>query len=360
MSWTELRYYESSETLRELCARAIGYTPSKMKCEQIIACFHMARDYYEAAESSSRTMAPLLLFYGIEHLAKALTLIFGGKRYSDLAAIGESHGLTMAAPQQGMGSLDGYACKLQESGTFVSFLETFSYDIKFHYWQNGELRLKVSSPLELRGLAVTLKNALMGISSLRTLSAKTFGQLPGVAEVWILLDRDMQDPTYADRKYFIQIHNRSIEDLHIESEESSDWDRVYEEDNDTYVVSKRIPPAFATMSQIEVTHNSFLEATIYLQDVNLFLSDWISEYIGIYILGMIVRYYPDIWVSIVSRKRDSKILAIIEQFIDRSKSSFPRAALQLLNNPYVIKNRFVLPIARLPRGLDLEDNQAIP
>lgn len=358
MPWTELRYYESSETLRELCARVIDYTPSKTKCDQIIACFHMARDYYEAAESSSRTMAPLLLFYGIEHLAKALTLIFGGKRYSDLAAIGESHGLTMASQQLNKFSLDGYACKLQESGTFVSFLETFSYDIKFRYWKNGKLRLKVAHPSELRGLAITLKNALMGIASLKSLSVKTFGQPSGVAEIWILLDYDMQDPTYREQKYFIQLHDQSI--MNIKSEESKEWDRIYEEDKAIHIISKEIPSAFATISEIDVNHDAFLEATIYLQDNSLFLSSWISEYIGIYILGMIVRYYPDIWVSIISRKQDSKILAIIEQFIQRSKTSFPLASLQLLNNPYVIQNKFVLPIAKLPRGLHLEDNSAIP
>jgi len=314
----------------------------------------MARDYYQAAKSSSRTIAPLLLYYGLTNLAKALTLIFGGRKFSSLMLIGDSHGLSMNVPQGKVPSLEECGCKVNESGTFTSFLEVFSYDVNFQYCGKDELTLKVASYQDLKGRTLTLKDILLEIVQLKGLCLKTFDEAPNVANVWFRSEIDIMDHEYHEYKRFLEFSDRGIESLGF-SELQPDWDRAEDDQGSAHIISKSIPKAFRCLSELqEPIGDDYISANVYLRyTVQPLLSTWIAEYIGIFILGNIVRYHPDLWVSMISRKQDSRVMAIVEQFIGLAKSSFPTAALRILDSHCVIKDKYILPIANLPKGLRL-------
>lgn len=353
MSWSELRYYESKESLRKLCSTKLGYNLSCVRSEQIISCFHMARDYYASALAANITIAPLLMYYSMTNLAKAVTLIFGGKTYTSLESLGESHGLGMIKKDSTPSCLEQYKCKINGSGTFVSFLNTVSYDVKFHVFDNQEIRLKVSRGDELLGKQIALKDILLNIPALKTLCAKTFEQSPKITPVLISAEHDVFDLEYTKPKYTLRFYDNTASDLGITLETPENWDRISWHDKEGFIISKDIPKRFSYWSEFDQIfndpHSPAIRGRAYLDPTRQPLfSTWISCYVGIYIMGMIVRYYPDIWVSIISRKTDSQILAILESFISISSVTFPAHVLALLDNPLVVNEKYVLGGEELP------------
>jgi hypothetical protein len=117
--WNELQFYESTEVLKQLAKEHIGFNMNSGQAEDIRACFHQTREYFRSADRADITVKPLLLFYGMSNLAKAITMLYGGKEHSRLCNLPPSHGLDF--PSNSGTPLNEASCKVLNSGTFPNF-----------------------------------------------------------------------------------------------------------------------------------------------------------------------------------------------------------------------------------------------
>ena len=83
------------------------------------------------------------------------------------------------------------------------------------------------------------------------------------------------------------------------------------------------------------------EALPYSKDEMYFLpgtSNWLNEfgylYVGLYISGMICRYYPQYWIKEVSRSTQALIL--IDELVDTALQRAPLLLLGQLENAVVV------------------------
>ena len=90
-SWATLRYLESSANLQSSVERATGRRPSTTQAREVGVCLQQGRLFYGAAASTEMAIRPLLQFYGMLALAKALVIGYNG---INLSTLPQSHGLS--------------------------------------------------------------------------------------------------------------------------------------------------------------------------------------------------------------------------------------------------------------------------
>ncbi|HRI38418.1 MAG TPA: YaaC family protein, partial [Nitrospira sp.] len=67
---------------------------------------------------------------------------------------------------------------------------------------------------------------------------------------------------------------------------------------------------------------------------DLTLSEMSLHYCAMFILGSLVRYYPNIWTNVLSRRADDKVLPLIESFINLTTIRFPAMVTNAIREPY--------------------------
>jgi hypothetical protein len=72
----------------------------------------------------------------------------------------------------------------------------------------------------------------------------------------------------------------------------------------------------------------------------LFLPEFALFYMGMFLLSSLVRYRPDIWSNVLSRRAVSnnpvgdKALSLIEHFIEIALSNFPQLTVAIIREPF--------------------------
>ena len=89
--WDLLQNFESFELVKKDYSRRHGLSLSTGHAREIAAHFAHARSYFSAARTAPQTVRPLLLYYGVVAISRALTLVLVKGRRE--ASLGQSHGL---------------------------------------------------------------------------------------------------------------------------------------------------------------------------------------------------------------------------------------------------------------------------
>jgi hypothetical protein len=91
--WEIIANYESHELMRVRYHAKHGRDANAAHAREIASPFIQARHYYDAAAAADRTVKPLLLYYGVVSLSRALVLfLLRGLRE---AALAPGHGLSV-------------------------------------------------------------------------------------------------------------------------------------------------------------------------------------------------------------------------------------------------------------------------
>lgn len=89
--WNRLSLYESGDLARSLLRERHHRRPNESRSKEIAAHITQGRLYFEAAEQAATLIRPLLLYYGVLALSRAVVLFSDGSRRE--AALSEGHGL---------------------------------------------------------------------------------------------------------------------------------------------------------------------------------------------------------------------------------------------------------------------------
>lgn len=343
-TWQEVRFYESRRALNRLAKERLGYELPGGQAEEILACFRLARDYYDAARVASLTVKPLLLFYGMTNLVRGLVVLCGGKERRRLKMIGQGHGLSFVQSSDNV--LASFGCRVAERGTFVSFLDSFACDIRFEFPGIIDARLRNTAAKELRGKAFTLKELMGWIPELRMLFRRTFGLLQLIVRARISRDPiggpcKIQFPGGAEIAEWGEIFG--VGTLAVQTSQS---------DRTVWEITTPNTPLAAFKDWIEMADGGagwpfYVEVTCELEPEHTRnLSGWAAQFAGMYVLAMVVRYQPTLWIEMTTGGRNSEILALVEAFVAYVEEAFPAKVLEGLERMRVVKG-YVTTLDRL-------------
>ena len=89
--WARLSIYESTDLVRDLFFRRHGRELSSGKAREIVSAVAQGREYFSAAKEAGLLVCPLLQYYGVLSLSRALILLLN--RSFRETSLPQAHGL---------------------------------------------------------------------------------------------------------------------------------------------------------------------------------------------------------------------------------------------------------------------------
>jgi len=296
---------------------------------RISACIHHAKDYYKASKSVSMLTKPLLLYYGMYSLAKAL--IYSRDPQINFDSL-RHHGLLSPEIDDKVEKFASATTKLHSKGVFTHFSKYTQHNRCVVPASESEVDyvnlIRIPIDTTLRKLSIGEEFVLRDILL----------SLPELFDVFLLMGRKRS------RLYKIT--------LELEKNISGNWKRllgVYKAGNDGITIGllqKKIPE-IRERERIKKTEDAILfdrrlhgnyETLIpkhlvqstsggyFLTSGDNPISDMNNNFIAMFFLSNIVRYKPPLWRKILS----SKYRIMIETFVSNSESKFPKLILDEL------------------------------
>lgn len=375
---SKLRYWESSENLREHLSDIFQREVPLKIANQISNHLTQGRLYFESATNSSYEIRPVLIFYGMVGFSKALVL---ARTHCDECTFPHKHGLTDVSSDNS--KLKNLEIKIEESGNFQLFNDAARIK-KVRLLENSLWKYYFcpSSPSEnLKTKKLTLQEILSRIPNLEVLYKDTFGKDPNLVRCsWPGVDQftDYIDFQIFHHKQFrnLQEINDIVKDLRERYSVLKNWflikanwswdnnsltwanirpndenmalEQYLELEKDEYW-GKEKNGFKAKKEALEGERIEFSEIIPPMADVgNPYLieeydGEDISEaslyYMGVFLLSSLVRYRPNTWIHSLKGRNtdihpiDDKPLAIILKFLDLSLNKFPEMILDFIKEP---------------------------
>jgi hypothetical protein len=179
-SWARLSLYESTDLVRSLFQQRHGRELSAEKAREIVSAVAQGREYFAAASEAGLLVRPLLQYYGVLSLSRALVLLLSHNFRE--ASLPQAHGLSSV----GWGEvLAGDVRRPEElrvkvtRGTFLSVLEsTDNSDLSVVFTAPYPKKVLLSRTRDFEAVlksTFTFQQVLARISELRDLYERSFG-----------------------------------------------------------------------------------------------------------------------------------------------------------------------------------------
>lgn len=327
--WYTLREFETRDiTCRRYQIRH-SRSLSASKANEISSNVVQAREYFQNAAGASFAVRPLLQYYGVSALSRALVLFLSTSMRE--SSIRPSHGLhtyrwrdVLAEGPKAIGALSVRVTK----GIFFDFLTATNN--RFYFRSNSS---KVNWSI---GRDIPELNASFGFDEI-------VARIPEVAEqyhAWtgcesqFMLLRALK--VHSDNNQYEVTANPLKSQLIVDDVFPPDQcpNRTVVTGNSDLIVRYDRPflPYFAQKSDDvfgigEIVLYRPLDSLLYATPIAVCT-------IVSYTLGMLCRYFPSIWLALASSEKGDSAYPLITRLIDWIQSSFPAMVVDLFQGPY--------------------------
>lgn len=378
-----LKFLESTENLKKILSINSGRSVSHRLCNNIIVCLEQGRSFFEIAEQSPLEVRPLIVFYGMMGFAKAITM---ARTLKNIETLPQKHGLQDVSPIEI--TLDSLVLKVTDSGMFTNMNDSVMNLEKFIVHIGSEvsyIRSSTDQTQAFQSSMFTLREILSRIYSIREHYFDTYNENAKVVGCSHFTSQKVEShqslsfdvftegvfKTKEDlfrivrdlRIRFYSLNNWTFENaswaggftsIKFTNRKCADENSVDSSDVMAELLSEH-PYGFAakhcdkpifdddilSKTQPIAGGVSSNKNTHIIESFNgMFLSELALFYMGMFLLSSLVRYRPDIWSNVLSRRAvsnrpvDDKALSLIEHFIETSLSTFPQHVVAIIKEPF--------------------------
>ncbi len=336
-AWKLLGNYDSRELLaRSYKEKHTGVIKKNTAdiCADISANIIQARQYFEAAEIAHDAIRPLVLYYGVLGLSRALILFLNcGKRESTL---NEGHGLGTHAWAQTLspqgGGLEKLQIKVSKNGTFrelIAAVENRSLircngtevDLRFQEppLPENELLIRYSDMIERTpGIGGAAERWLPG--TLKQVAINFAKNIPDKG-IHLTVNKLRRRRTI-DFEFISQLvpgHPFTL----VEEEGDTmllHWDQTKAQDNALMIWDAIMEGPFAGFGTAFIVPP--INGNTYCQISSVFIHS--------YVLGMLARYFPSYWTKLTRNERNDASLPTIKSILSLVEARYPQMILDFL------------------------------
>lgn len=300
------------------------------RAKEINSASKQAREYFRNANNSSYSVRPLLSFYGVSCLSRALILLL--RSNSGEESLANGHGLTTidwasvlsGDLSLGLSSLE--KLKVQTcTGLFYEFVKETKNRIMIHI-NSSNVDWKINYSIPPIGEIISL--------------GELVSRIPDLETDYTNINKEQKYTYVNELTYNMQSgFNAKVNDKQMESFKSIYEKLGYEiiSSENQYVI-KCNPVVFNKNVPLFVhkyIDKTFLSIpTLYLaepfQDIGRY-SQLCITYMVSYFLGMLVRYYPTHWVSLVQGEKGDLLWPLINRAQQLVENTFPELVIELIH-----------------------------
>ncbi len=349
-SWERLSLYESRDLLSRFFHKRHARQLGEGKAYEIIAHLAQGRGLFASTQQSSELVRPLLLYYGVYALSRGLILFLdaGSHEFS----LPTSHGIAAEDWQNvlsgGIGKLPDLPLKIT-GGTFGVLSEVTS-NIERCLVRGVPIPTPPRHLLSRTGTTtiktpttISIKMVLERVPDLSTTFATTFGSSPKCFQAMpIILSEDTQTDVHILET---ELGLPDVDDIRSATGlavdiplQPSDAPWEYEVNNILY--HRHIWYRIKHSSKAELLAKvppikSDREGNTYIVELlpnGLDLSSLSLLYLIAYSMGMLARYYPSKWLSLLNSSKGDFAFPLMKAAIRVVEERFPQLVLQELES----------------------------
>jgi len=329
--WQQLLSLESRDITAEWFSRIHSRELNARRAKEINSAAKQAREYFKNADSSGHSVKPLLTFYGVASLSRALLLLL--KKQGGEEGLTGSHGLETVdwgavfsgEVANGLQKIGDLRIRTR-TGLFTDFLTHTNNRISIHV-NSSRVDWHICYDLPPIGTELTFDELLSRIPDLQT---------------------DYQNISVGKRYSSINEMTFSEENGFRAKTKKSDFDSFrsfYESAG--FVISDETDWAILTADNKKFSENlpqfvhSYIHKTfgtipaLYLSEPfqgSARYSQLGIAYMVSYVLGMLVRYYPTHWVSLTQGDKGDTWWPTTNRAQHFVENSFPELVIELIGD----------------------------
>lgn len=328
--WQQLLSLESMDLCREWFLKIHGRELNARRATEINSAAKQAREYFTNANAANNSVRPLLTFYGVASLSRSLLLLL--RRDGGEETLAGGHGLhTVDWSQQLSGDpAKGLALlpqlKIQTcSGLFSDFIESTRNRISIHA-STSAVDWHVEYPIPAGSREFTLGDLLVRLPDL----AKDFQNI-SAEKRYASINELTFDPTNGFRAKILSRDFASFQSTYQQmgyTVEPADKVTILAGSVETF--SNNIPQfihsyvhkMFGSIPTLHIA-DPFGEKKVTYSQLGI-------TYLMAYFLGMLVRYYPTHWITLVQGGNGDALWPSINRAQHLVEETFPELVIEMV------------------------------
>lgn len=336
--WSRLNLFSSRDVLARRYAEQHGREINAGKAKEIIAHLAQAREYFDSAGAAGALVKPLLQYYGVLALARAITLFrMWPLREATLRA---AHGLSAGLSKES--SLSSVVVTFTQ-GTFLEFLHATknvqemqvnygpTIQIDANNWYDRQKATRIFRPCvaPTAGASCSFDDLVSRMPALKQLYEESFDRAARCYGAIVTAFGTYTNLSILPDRRPLPASDALITALGLGAE-SRCWASA---DGGLYIdVQHESREAMLQHLPHIVPHKGGVAAWYVVEPHSgrWQLSDIAALFVGSYILSTFVRYHPTQWSTLASGDKGDAILPVLLKLCDLVQAQFPRLALKEL------------------------------
>lgn len=329
--WQQLLSLESRDIVRKWFKKIHDRELNTRRSREINSAAKQAREYFRNANNSDYSVRPLLTFYGVASLSRALLLLL--KSNGGEESLKGSHGLEtinwsnilsgeLSEGLKALGELKVKTC----SGLFTEFLKQTNNKICIHV-NSSVVNWKLNYDIPEQNQEISLLDLFSRIPDLE----KDYKKISTERKY-----SNVNEMTYSAEKGFRGIvrstsfnhFKDSYQELGYNIDCKEQWCELTA---NTEIFSNNLPLLIHTY--IHKTFSSI--PTLFIAEPfsgNVKYSQLGITYLTSYFLGMLVRYYPTHWISLITSDKGDAMYPLLNRAQHFVENTFPELIIELIED----------------------------
>lgn len=327
--WQQLLSLESRDIIQQWFKKIHHRELNVRRTKEINAAAKQAREYFRNASNSNYSVKPLLTFYGVASLSRALLLLL--KRDGGEEGMAGGHGLTTVDwnetlsgdPSLALGSLA--ALKVQTcTGLFSDFMIETKNRTSMHI-RSSVVDWRLNYDVPDKGKQILLSDLFARIPDLSKDYSNITSDIKYAAVNEISFTRESGFKAKVSNINF-ENFKAAYENSGYKIDTQGDWSTI----TCDVSVFKNNTPLFVH----SYIHKMF-ESIPILHIAERFPGDFAYSQLGItylcaYYLGMLVRYYPTHWMSLLQGDKGDALWPTINRAQQFVETSYPELVIEMI------------------------------
>jgi hypothetical protein len=329
--WQRLLLLESRDAVDRTYLKIHGRQLNARRSKEVSAAARQAREFFRNAASADFSVKPLLTFYGVASLSRSLTLILrteGGEE-----GLSRGHGLeTVGWPKTLSGQVSTSLAALGDlrvrtcDGLFTDLVRQTRNRLCFHV-RSSAVDWRVEYDIPPAGIEVRLLDLLERLPDLH-MDASALGMTKRCADVhdmtfspedgvWAKLVAEDFEPFregYEQAGYHVSIADKTAEltgSAELFAKEFPQFIHAY------------VQKTFGSIPRLLIAER-FIDKACY--------SQLGVTYLMSYFLGMLCRYFPTHWISLIQGEKGDAHWPILNRAQYYVEQAYPELVIELLQD----------------------------
>jgi hypothetical protein len=336
--WASLSLFESRDLVERKFNERHKLSLSAQKATEIVSSMAQAREFFRSATAAADHVRPLLLYYGVLTLSRGLILFLRPSHRE--TSLKQSHGLSVVdwGQQLSAGVQNLPLVRIHvEGGTFSELADATQNHERSLIWTapypNRAALNQVGASEYPSAFELTAKDILGRLPDVAPLYEEVFSALPACVPAFVF---HLSASTQTDLDVFPLngrlIEDRALRELYIRSDVTEFRQAAkhnFHRDGPHW--SWRIKhmsveemeaalPAIATESGGALYFIAPFPNGVRMSTLSLL-------FVASYVVGMLARYYPTHWLSLLGRQKGDFTLPLLQKTLKTIELRFPELVL---------------------------------